>query len=96
MMRLVIKWSYGDGYTYSCDETEPVEFESAEAFLVGFEDVLTVAHARNVGSFSFCGREWNTEHFQIRNHDHKGRYTETTLNLPTVLTVDEWFTQYCQ
>jgi len=95
-MRLVIKWSHGDGYTYSCDETEPVEFESAEAFIVGFEAALKVAHEGGRQEFQFAGREWCEDQFYYRKEDRNGRYLGKEMSLPQVLTVDEWFAQYCQ
>ena len=95
-MRLVIKWSHGDGCTYSCDETEPVEFESAEAFIVGFEVALKAAHESNASSFMFANREWWEDHFYYRVYDDRGHYEGKEMELPSVLTVDEWFNQYCQ
>lgn len=95
-MRLVIKWSHGDGYTYSCDETEPVEFESAEAFIVGFEEALKAAHEGRKNEFQFAGRDWSEDHFYYRTEDRKGNYTGKAMSLPEVLTVDEWFERYSQ
>lgn len=95
-MRLVIKWNHGDGCTYSCDETEPVEFESAEAFIVGFEDALKAAHKAGKGEFQFAGRDWWEDQFYYRKEDRNGRYLGKEMSLPRVLTVDEWFEQYCQ
>lgn len=36
-MRLVIEYSEGDGYTYCCTNTFPIEYESAEQLLVDIE-----------------------------------------------------------
>jgi hypothetical protein len=95
-MRLIVKWSYGDGCTYSCNETEPVEFESAEAFIVGFEDALKAAFKDHQIDFKFAGREWDLDQFYYRVEDRHGRYLGNDLTLPKVLTVDEWFNNYCQ
>lgn len=93
-MRLVIKWNHGDGCTYSCDETEPVEFESAEAFIVGFEALLKAN--RDQQGFVYAGREWWTDHFFYRVEDRDGKYLGKEVSLPEVMTVDEWFKEYCQ
>lgn len=36
-MRLVIEYSEGDGHTYCCTNTFPIEYESAEQLLVDIE-----------------------------------------------------------
>jgi hypothetical protein len=33
-MRLILKFSSTDGYTFSCENTYPVEYDCAEALLV--------------------------------------------------------------
>jgi hypothetical protein len=92
-MRLVIKWSHGDECTYSCDETEPVEYSSAEAFIVDFESAIESAVAANLGEFMFANCTWWTDDFQYRMYDAKNRYKGQGIVLPSVLTVDEWFAQ---
>lgn len=44
-MRLVIHYTVGDGYTYSCDITTPVVYESAEKFLVDLEEAVLARQA---------------------------------------------------
>jgi len=41
IMKLVVSYSVGDGYTYSCQSDVPVEYESAEQLLVDIEDAAT-------------------------------------------------------
>lgn len=86
-MRLVIVYHMGDGCTYSCTETVPVEYESAEAFAVDFEKVAmdTYNTGANYGAFMFAGHEWYTE-----NHAYYDN-GENVYDAPTILTVDEWF-----
>ncbi len=36
-MRLVIEYTEGDGYTYCCTNTHPIEYESPEQLLVDLE-----------------------------------------------------------
>jgi len=36
-MKLVIVWHVSDGYTYSCEVTQPVEYDSPEKLLVDWE-----------------------------------------------------------
>ena len=96
-MRLVIKWNHGDGCTYSCDETEPVEFESQEAFLVGFEEAAKLSFTKGERGVMFAGREWWVDQFYYHKTDHKGRHTnDIEWTFPEILTVDEWFASYCQ
>jgi hypothetical protein len=87
MMRLVIEYNVGDGYTWHATNTIPVEYESAEAFAVEFEEACKEARvqakqsARHWVEFTFAGREWDADNFF-----EKGVYYP-----PEILTVDEWF-----
>lgn len=82
-MQLIIKYTVGDGCTYSCDVTLPVVCDSAEEFLVGFEEALK--HARKAGtSFTYCNHEWSPSDFYWA-------YDSNNYELPNVMSVDEWF-----
>lgn len=39
-MRLVISYTHGDGFTYSCDENLPFIYESAEKLYVDIENLI--------------------------------------------------------
>jgi len=39
-MRLVVQYSVGDGCSWYAEITVPVVYESAEAFLVDFEEIV--------------------------------------------------------
>jgi hypothetical protein len=83
-MRLVIKYSVGDGYTWHADEVVPVVYESAEAFLVDFEAIVMDHKAKNSWrspSFDLAGQSFNyTDFFQ-----------EGVYHAPEIMTIDEWF-----
>lgn len=90
-MRLVIEFTAGDGYTYSCTETVPVEYESAEAFAVDFEKAVQDSYdspANNFGEFMFAGHKW-------RNDNHGYHQSDSPYfwmyDAPNIFTVDEWF-----
>jgi hypothetical protein len=80
-MKLVIHWTHGDGCTYSCEETVPVEYESEEAFLVDFEDACAKVRSSKQWDFTFAGHCWSVDHFY-----ENGRYYA-----PTIGTLEQWF-----
>jgi hypothetical protein len=86
-MRLVIEYNVGDGYTWSATNTVPVEYESAEAFFVEFEEACKEARVQAKQTrcrwveFTFAGREWDADNF----------FEEDVYYPPEILTVDEWF-----
>lgn len=86
-MKLVLVYTAGDGYTYSCTEHRPFEYESAEAALIDFEELLLKSlkdqNRGTRGIFTFCRLELYAEHFKSTTSDE--------LFLPEILTLDEWF-----
>lgn len=87
-MRLVITYTFGDGYTFSATETVPVEYESAEAFAVDFE-ALCRQYQSDYREFEFAGHSWSASPF------FECRDTNTKVYIaPDILTVDEWFEIY--
>ena len=78
-MRLVIKYSVGDGCTFSCTVTTPVIYESAEAFAVEFEEACKA----NRGKYQmrFAHLDFEPANF-LCNDEYFG---------PDIMTVDEWF-----
>jgi hypothetical protein len=87
-MRLVIEYNVGDGYTWSATNTVPVEYESAEAFFVEFEEACKEARVQPKQTrccwieFTFAGLEWDATCFFTSDGDYYP---------PEILTVDEWF-----
>jgi hypothetical protein len=82
-MRLVIEYTSGDGCTYHCTETFPLEYESAEAFAVDFEVAARLAAQRKIYEFVFANRTFQTDAF----------FLDGTYYPPEILTVDEWFSR---
>lgn len=78
-MRLVIKHSVTDNCTYWCERVVPVNYESAEAFMVDFEEACQ--NNINAPDFKFASETWDSYHF-FENGKYYG---------PEILTVDEWF-----
>jgi hypothetical protein len=81
-MRLVIKYTAGDGCTWWCDDVSPVEYESAEQLYVDFETAARASYAAKVYVFVVADREFETGYFFLE---------DGTYNPPEILTVDEWF-----
>lgn len=83
-MRLVIEYGSGDGCTFHCTNTIPVEYESAEAFAVDFEafcrEKFLTASWPN-GDFMFANQMWDVLDF----------FEEEQYCSPEIFTVDEWF-----
>jgi hypothetical protein len=85
-MRLVIRYDIGDDCTWWAQETLPVEYESAEKFLVDFEEAVWAAHKEADRSwyyqeFTVAGLKFNICHFIVNGE----------FQPPAILTVDEWF-----
>lgn len=83
-MRLVIEYVVGDGCTYHCTNTTPIEYESAEAFAVEFEEACRVNLLNTrwpLQNFTFAGKEWDVSDF----------YFDGIYIAPEIFTVDEWF-----
>lgn len=101
-MRLVVEYTVGDMCTYHCTDSVPVEYESAEAFLVDFEravlDRKDFAWDQDL-VFTLGGQEFNAGDFYAVDSNHhriiNSRTGNPNLWLPEVYTVDEWFEQKC-
>ena len=83
LTRLIIEWVDSDGCTYSCTNTLPVLYESAEAFVVEFEAWCKLTASANSvrRDTTFAGQDFEAYHFF-----ENGAYVP-----PRVFTVDEWF-----
>lgn len=78
-MKLVVLYSIGDGCTYHCTETLPIEYSSAEQFLIDFENNVLNHQSFSVG---------------LRTFDWRDFFFEEKYYSPAVLTIDEWFAAY--
>jgi hypothetical protein len=100
-MRLILRYEHSDGYTYSCTNTHPVEYDSAEALLVDFMDAAKAA-LLGEGSFHFLGEEFYADSFYTAvDEDYRRRLSNATYvrrekqwfleHAPAILTLDEFF-----
>jgi len=76
-MRLVLKYGVGDGCTYGCTVTVPIEYDSLEAAIVDFEELCK----GKTEEFSFAGQSFDPYDFH-----EEGIYYD-----PSILTLDEWY-----
>lgn len=103
-MRLILEYENSDGYTFSCTNTIPVVYESAEKFLVDLMDLaLKAIEAKGDGEFKIAGHTFSGAHFyhyvNAEDLDHRHlKYVMISSDHylpvnPSVYTVDEWFVQ---
>jgi hypothetical protein len=86
MMRLVVQYSVGDGYTWHAENTVPVVYESAEAFLADFEEIVKPYMDKNLLRFDKRKFVLGGQQFDCSDFFYEGQY-----QAPEVMTVDEWF-----
>lgn len=93
-MKLVIVAHYGDGCTWSCTETLPVEYESEEAFAVDFEEAMKKARANKVSysmwDLEFAGQRWDVSQFFYTPYKSK----EEVYNPPEIYTLEDWWEKH--
>jgi hypothetical protein len=96
MQKLVLSYSSGDGYTYSCDNNLPFYAESkiaAELELLdmwlGWQGRVANATTFETSYLKFHGHELDFYDFTYR--DDKTRKVEYVE--PTIQTLEEWFEQ---
>lgn len=82
-MRLVVITNYSDDCTYSYDETVPVVYESAEAFLVDFEKACN-----DNAYFSFTQSRFTLGGRYFCPHDY---FNGNQFQAPQILSLDEWY-----
>ena len=87
-MQLVLQYGDGDGCTFSCTCTHPIEYESAEKALVDFETILNdaISTTGHFGEFIFAGIEMGISTFKFDDY----------IILPEIWTIDEWFKHECK
>ena len=70
----------GDGYTYSCMNHIPFEYDSLEQAYIDFEQLVL----KNTKPFSFCGFSFDPSIFKTN-----GEYFP-----PEFLELEDWFNTY--
>ena len=89
-MQLVLEYQQSDGYTYSCTNTLPVEYESVEALAVDLEAAMRKAHDECEGDITFAGHQLDVGSF-FYNTDEGLQYDD-----PRIFTIAEWFKYHDQ
>ena len=92
-MRLIIKYTVTDECTYWTEVIVPVEYDSVEQFLNDFDDLVNL-NKDSLSNFTLGGYEFVTFDFVRRYYNDEGKFIKTTVSLPEVMTVDEWFNSY--
>lgn len=82
-MRLILKYTDGDEYTYSCDILIPIEYDSEEALICDFEAALDESILNKIYYFNFLGEEFWTRNFYSAKSKEKF--------LPEIMNLDQWF-----
>lgn len=86
-MRLILRYQVSDGCTYSCTVTMPVEYESAEALAVHFEQAMRDGVEARESETKFLDQEFYAPNFFWVDT----RTQMTMYGGPDILTIDEWF-----
>lgn len=79
LQRLVIEYGIGDGFTYHFRQHKPVQYSSAEAFAVEFEEACRAQS--DASTLIFAGVSFPVDSF----------FDDGTYFGPEIMTVDEWF-----
>lgn len=87
-MKLVMTYSTGDGYTYSCDVTIPFEYSSKENAYVDFMLSLKDAMDNNKMLFSFANNAFGTSTFIDKVND------SMVIIEPEFYFLNEWFNTF--
>lgn len=87
MQRLILSYPSGDGYTWSATNTLAVEYASAEALAVDFEEAVKSARAAQLSECTIAAHKFYPGYFF---YDHEGG---EVYEPPFIGTFDEWFDQ---
>ncbi len=100
-MRLILRFQVSDGCTYSCTETLPVEYSSAEALLEDFMAVIRRGFLSGQYPVKFLGHEFDPSAFYCRTEGSPERSDDPRYlrhggawfyeSMPDVMTLDEFF-----
>lgn len=59
-MKIVMKYTLGDGCSWHSDETYPIDYSSVEDAIVDFENLVKAHLLLEDKSFTFCGYEFDS------------------------------------
>lgn len=100
-MRLILRFQVSDGCTYSCTETLPVEYESAEALLEHFTAAMREGFLAGRYPVKFLDHEFDPSVFYCRAEGSPERRRDPRYlqhagawfyeSVPDVMTLDEFF-----
>jgi hypothetical protein len=101
MAKIVVSYDDGDGYTYCYENVVPLEYESAEAFIVAFDEwakgcIALVEGTSDCphGSFTVGLHKFDIQDFRSErskpSFDHS-KDRKWDIYLPDVYTLEEWF-----
>lgn len=102
-MQLVICYTISDGYTYSCDITQPIEFIDTESLLLLFDEKISAGLKDTLNAeFEINNHHFNAFDFKIHSEalyakNLFGTITkkeELEYTLPEIYTLQEWFNHY--
>ncbi len=89
-MKLILEYQESDGCTYSCTNTHPIEYESAEALSVALEKAMRKGLDERVGEVQFAGFNFYPPRFFYVDTSTKAMVYDE----PHIWTIDEWFDHY--
>jgi hypothetical protein len=95
MAKLVVVYYIGDDCTWSAEQTQPLEYESPEALYVDLEAAIKLYLSdplNEKGDVRFGNIEFDLSWF-INCSEQSGKLVHT-INMPEILTLDEWFNKY--
>jgi hypothetical protein len=103
MAKLIIVYTVTDDCTYSNDVIVPLEYASAEAFLIDFDNwakgcLLKVAGTSDYpqGKFTVGNHEFEIENFRYllwKTLGDRSKDRKWEISLPDIYTLEEWFQQ---
>jgi hypothetical protein len=95
-MKLVMTYTIGDGCSWHQNVILPIEYESAEALIVNFEQALDKAKDCGESFFKFGEEEFTVNDFFYQDKEWNAKKMAFALKaedkmLPEIFTLDEWF-----
>jgi len=96
-MKLIVKYTVGDGCSYSCDVVQPAIYSSAEVLYCDIIDKCEKAYEEKEREFEIGGLTFDVNYFIYKDLNYVGRdpslYGRYIRDWPEVMTIDEWFEQ---
>lgn len=89
-IQLVIEYETGDGCTYAYTTAVPVVYDSAEAFIVDFEQACRT-NKDTTGEIKIAGHTFYTYSFFDTYSEPLKKQAIPTFYPPRIMTIQEWF-----